>query len=55
MAVSSGISVVVVDGNYSALKKLEFPFPALASMQEGGFHLKEACWDIKKSLIGCFQ
>ena len=50
MADSRCISVVVVDGDYSALRKFGFPLPALASMQEAGVHLRDACWDIKKSL-----
>ena len=52
MTVSSSISVIVVDGAYSALQKLGFPLPALASMQDSGLHLKDACWDVKKSLTG---
>ena len=52
MADSRCISVVVADGDYLALRKFGFPLPALASMQEAGVHLRDACWDIKKSLMG---
>ena len=51
-AVSSGIFVVVVDGNYSMLKELGFSLPALAYMQGTKVHLRRACWDIKKSFSG---
>ena len=49
MALSSGISVLVVDGDYSALRGLGFPLPALATMQEVGVTLSDACWDVSTS------
>ena len=52
MAAPSAISVLVVEGEFTALHKLGFPLPALATMQEAGFSLRDACWDVKKSLSG---
>ena len=46
------IAVLVVDGNYSALRALGFPLPALAAMQEAGVQLGQACWDVKQSTSG---
>ena len=46
------IAVLVVDGNYSALRALGFPLPALAAMQEAGVQLDQACWDVKQSTSG---
>ena len=37
------IAVLVVDGNYSVLRALGFPLPALAAMQEAGVQLGQAC------------
>ena len=42
------IAVLVVDGKYSALRELGFPFPAIAAMQE------QACWDVKLSSSGSY-
>ena len=43
-------TVLVVEGNYSALHKLGFHLPALAAMQEGGVQLRQACcMDVKQS------
>ena len=43
----------VIDGKLLRCTiKLGFPLPALASMQEAGFNLRDACWDVKKSLSG---
>ena len=38
--------------DYSALCGLGFPLPALATMQEVGVTLSDACWDVRKSLTG---
>ena len=38
--------------DYSALRGLGFPLPALATMQEIGVTLSDACWDVRKSLTG---
>ena len=46
------IAVLVVDWNYSALRALGFPLPALAAMQEAGVQLGQACWDVKQSTSG---
>ena len=46
------IAVLVADGNYSALRELGFPLPALAAMQEAGVQLGQACWDVKQSTSG---
>ena len=46
------IAVLVVDGNYSALRELGFPLPALAAMQEAGVQLGQAYWDVKRSTSG---
>ena len=46
------IAVLVVDGKYSALRELGFPFPAIAVMQEAGVQLEQACWDVKLSSSG---
>ena len=51
-APDSGISVLVVDGQLGDLHKLVFPLPALASMQEAGALLSEACWNVRKSTAG---
>ena len=51
MAAPSAISVLVVEGEFTALHKLGFPLPALPTMQEAGFSLRDACWDVKKSLV----
>ena len=48
----STITVLVVEGNYSALHKLGFPLPTLAAMQEAGVQLRQACWDVKQSSTG---
>ena len=48
----SKIAVFVVDGNYSALRELGFPLPALAAMQGAGVQLGHACWDVKQSNSG---
>ena len=43
-------TVLVVEGNYPALRKLGFPLPALAAMQEVGVQLRQACcMDVKQS------
>ena len=47
--------VLVVDGEFTTLHKVGFPLPALASMQEAGFNLRDACWDVKKSLSRFFS
>ena len=46
------VSVLVVDGQLGALHKLGFPLPALASIQEAGALLSEACWNVRKSSAG---
>ena len=46
------IAVLAVDGNYSTLRELGFPLPALAAMQEAGVQLGQACWDVKQSTSG---
>ena len=45
MADTRGKIAVLVDGNYSALRVLSFPLPALAAMQEAGVQIGQACWD----------
>ena len=46
------ISVVVVEGELSALHSMEFPLPVLATLQEAKLHLQDACcMGFKKSLI----
>ena len=56
MASTGGkIAVLVVDGNYFALRELGFPFPAFAAMQEAGVLLEQACWDVKLSPSGMSQ
>ena len=49
---ATGTASFVVEGDYSALLKLDFPLPALVSMQDAGFNLRGACWDMRKSLTG---
>ena len=49
LATGGKISVLVVDGNYSALHELGFP---LAAMQVAGVQLGQACWDLKQSTSG---
>ena len=51
-ASDSGLSLLVVDGVLGALHKLSFPLPALASMQEAGSLLSDACWNVRKSSAG---
>ena len=46
------ISVVVVEGELSALHSMGFPLPVLAALQEAKLHLQDACWDLKKSNSG---
>ena len=46
------ISVVVVEGELSALHSMGFPLPVLATLQEAKLHLQDACWDLKKSNSG---
>ena len=48
----SSISVVVVKGEFLALYRLGFPFPALATMQDVGLQLCDASWDVRKSATG---
>ena len=48
----SPISVVVVEGEFSALHRFGFPLPALATMQDAGVQLRDASWDIRKSATG---
>ena len=48
----SNISVVVVEGEISALHRFDFPFPTLASVQDAGVLLRDASWDIRKSTTG---
>lgn len=45
MADTRGKIAVLVDGNYSALRALSFPLPALAAMQEAGVQIGQGCWD----------
>ena len=45
MAVQKSISIIVIDGELSAL-------PALATMQDSGVLLRDASWDIRKSTTG---
>ena len=47
----SKISVLVVDGNYQALRELGSPVRAL---QEVRVQLEQACWDVKQSTLGIF-
>ena len=47
----SSISVVVVEGEFSALHRLGFPFPALATMQHAGLQLRDASWDIRSHAL----
>ena len=48
----STITVLVVEGDYSALHKLGFPLPALAAMQAASVQLRQVCWDVKQSSTG---
>ena len=41
--------MVVVEGEFSILHRLGFPFPALATMQRAGLQLRDTSWDIRKS------
>ena len=52
--VPSRIPVLVVDGEFTTLHKLGFPLPVLATVQEAGFNLRDACWDVKKPLSHWF-
>ena len=44
-----GISVVVVDGDFLELVKFGFP---PVGLQQAGFNLRSACWDVRKSHTG---
>ena len=46
------VSVVVVEGEFFELYKLGIPLLAAVSLQETGFHLRDASWNLRKSSDG---
>ena len=49
---SSSPSLLGGDGDFLELVKLGFPLPAAVCLQQAGFNLRSACWDVRKSLTG---